>query len=431
MIIALAAVQADFRQFEWLSNKGPTFDLKLEAGLPIKVETDDLIGLRKATRGPTTGAYQVVLAKYPQKIFRSITQDQINEFIHHMKPFVGIPDKPEKTGVRQGQLRKQHLETGDKLTAQFYVAPSKPRETDSYDRNNYQWREMVRTVNVTTKHHGTTRSSLREGDVIGLRYLRKSHGGYVLMPDGERINISHEVYEKITLDSDIKPSADQQRGIVDLNELMQSLPKRPRRPAIRIPKPIKIPRVKESQHSDHFIDRAKPLVSDYHYKDIEEELDFEPEDEDDLLNPPDDFEPEDLEETVNTKGKPAITPLEDEEDFEEEDDPEMDFHHDEEVDEETGEPIPDDEAIYAEEGTVLAAKDGTEWIVVSIDEQGMTDVLAMYAEGHKTLRHYKVPAGEDLRQMKSVTYVKTLTGKALEKVLEKAADLDLTAGKRL
>jgi transposase-like protein len=436
MIIALAAVQADFKQFEWMSNKGPMFELKLDADLPLKVETDDLIGLRKATRGPTAGAYQVVLAKYPQKIFRSIKQEKIDEFIKHLKPYQGIPEKPAKTGQRQGQLRKQHLETGDKQTAQYFVARGTINEAVSYDRANYQWRKMVRTVNVVTKHHGTTRSSLHDGDVVGLRYMRKSHGGYVIMQNGERVNIDHDVYEKITLNSDILPSAQQQRGLVDLKDLIATLPKRARRPQIRIPKEIKpgrvkIPMVKESQHDpDKFVDRTKPLVSDFHYKDLEEEMDFDEEEEDNLLNPPDEFEMEDLD-TVNTQGKPAITPLEDEDEFDEEDDPEMDFHQDHDIDEETGEELPEPDAILAEEGVVLASKDGTEWTVVSIEPTGMTDVLVMFNADKKSLRHYKVPAGEDLRSMKSVTYVKTIKGKALDKVMEQAADLDLTAGKRL
>jgi hypothetical protein len=437
MIIALAAVQADFKQFEWMSNKGPMFELKLDADLPLKVETDDLIGLRKATRGPTAGAYQVVLAKYPQKIFRSIKQEKIDEFIKHLKPFQGIPEKPAKTGQRQGQLRKQHLETGDKQTAQYFVARGNINEASSYDRANYQWRKMVRVVNVTTKLHGTTRASLREDDTIGIRYLRKSHGGYVLMPDGERVNIDHDTYEKITLNSDILPSAQQQRGLVDLKDLLATLPKRARRPQIRIPKPlvpgkVKIPKVRESQHDpDKFVDRTKPLVSDFHYKDLEEEMDFDEDEEENLMNPPDDdFEMEDLD-TVNTTGKPAITPLEEEDDFDEEDDPEMDFHQDHDIDEETGEELPEPDAILAEEGVVLAAKDGVEWTVVSIEPAGMTDILALFNADKKSLRHYKIPAGEDLRNMKSVTYVKTISGKALDKVMEQAADHDMTAGKRL
>ena len=430
MIITIAASPADFKQFEWMYNAGKAFKLQLD-DTPVTVEPDDLMGFRKATRGPTAGAYQVVLAKYPQKIYRSIKQQQIDKFIKQFKDYTGIPEAPKKTGARHSYMRKNQLEN-DRQESQFWVSPKKPRETDSYDRDDYQWRKVMHVTNVTTKHYGTTRSSLRDGDVVGLRYLRKSHGGYVIMPNGERVLISHDVYEQITNNTDIMPRAQQLTGIVDFNELEKTLPKRAaRRIKIpRLPKPHEErPSTTGDAESAKHAQRNKQLTTTFDYKDIDEEFDFEPEEEEEILNPPVEQEDFELEDTVNNGEEPSITSLEDE-DFEEEDDPEMDYHKDQEVDED-GEPVEDENSVLAQEGLTLITRDNKEWVIVGVEEQGMSDSLMLYNADSKALRHYKIHAGEDLRNVKSVRVGRMLEGDELDKVLEKASDLEMTPGKRL
>ncbi|AFH14609.1 hypothetical protein LU11_gp078 [Pseudomonas phage Lu11] len=425
MIISLAAAAADFKQFEWMYNAGKSFKLDLD-GTPVTVDPDDLIGFRKATRGPTTGAYQVVLAKYPQKVYRAIKEETIKEFIHQFKDYTGTPDKPKKEGQRYSPMRKAKL-ANDKLESQFWVAPKSPRETDSYDRADYQWRRVMRTTPVYTKTHKASRKPLHEGDVIGMRYSRKSHGGYLILPTEERINISHDLYETITNNSDIQHAAQQQKGIVTFADIDSKVERPSRR--IRIPKKYNVEKEHVGKTSDGTSDsdhaaRIKPLVSTYDYVDMDEEFDFEDEEEEELLNPTPDVEDEELEyyddNTVNNE----------EEDDEIEDDPEMDYHKDQEVDEE-GEIVDDPESVMAHEGLVLTTKKGDEWVVVSIEENGLTDILLLYNEESKALRHYNVPAMEDLRNMKSVTPGRTLVGEELDKVMTKAADLEMSAGKRL
>lgn len=432
MIIGLAAAQADFKVFEWFSNAGPDFQLKLAGHPAIPVEPDDLIGLKKTTRGPTAGLYQVVLAKYPQLIFRSIKQHEIDSFYKHLKPFAGIPEKPNnKTATgRQSLVRRDVLSKSDKQSSQFYVAPNSPREVGGYDKNDYQWREVVRPITVFSKTHGAMRNTIKAKDIIGMRYLRKSHGGYIITPEGERIMISHDMYEEITLNSDILPRARQEKGIVDLADIAKHLPKGTRIRMPRIPKTpiVKTPRSKESGSvvDRPFHEKNKPLVSQFDYKEFDAAFDFENEDEEELLNPPDEFEMED-DETVNSQGAPAL-----ETDVgEEEDDPEMDHLLDEEHDEETGEPIEDTDAVYAEEGLVLKTKAGAEWIVVGVEEEGLSDNLLLYDVENKALRHYRVPAGEDLRNMKTVTPDRVMSGPKFDKIREEAAERDLTAGKRI
>lgn len=431
MIISLAAAEADFKTFKWYSAK-QSFKMHL-SDTPLTVQQDDLVGVRKTTRGPTAGSYQVVLAKYPQLVHRSVPESEIEKFEKHLKEFEGIPEKPKKTaGSRMAPINKRVLEQSDKQTSQFFKPSSAPREEGQYDKENYQWRKIVHPVRIDTKL-GKVKTSLRLNDKIGMRYMQKSHGGFIILPNGERVQISHETYEQVTLNSDIVPSSEQERGIVDLKDVKKNAPN----VRIRLPKAYAPPKIKEHKEGDtpqaklpgDTVSRHKELVSKFHYNDLDDDFEFTPEEEEELFEPEEEFE-EEPEETVKGKGKPA---KEEEEPFppEEEDHPEMDYQQDEPFDPETGEPIEDDEAIYAHEGLVLTNKNHEEWVVVSVEEAGLTDVLFLYNEKQNVVRHYKFPAGDDLRNSKTVTVTGSITGKKLERLQEKAADLDITAGKRI
>lgn len=438
MIIAIAVSQADFSQFQWYSNSGK--DITLDYGGKHLVATkDDLIGLRVSTSNNARGTFQIVFAKYPQIIFRSISPDVVAKFKKQLKEYKGIPEKPAKTGKRQAKITSAigPASDSDKMLAQFYRSPNKPRESGSYDKEDYQWRKVVHGGDViSTKHSGTARSVLKRDDVIGLRYLRKSHGGYIILPTGERVMIDHTLYEKITNNTDILPKSFQERGIVDLKDIKANLPKgtKIRMPRLLPPKPIK-EKDGGAEGYDHFHGKhAKNLVSKFDYKEVDEEFDFEPEEEENLLNPPSEdseFEEEALD-TVNS-GKGSVDDDFDAEfeDEEEDGDPETDFHHDIEVDEETGEPVEDEDAIYAHEGLILKTKDGEDWVVMHIEEAGLSDVLVMYSERAKAVRHYKVPTGEDMRNMRTVTVGGSISGKRLLKMQEDSAQIEMKAGKRL
>ena len=405
MMISLAAAQADFTKFNWYSAKAE-FTLKLDAQHPLKVAVDDLIGLNKATRGPTAGKYQVVLAKYPQLTFRAIDPSKITQFADKLKPYKGIPEKPEKTGVRQKRLVKASIGKDDKLNAQFFKAPSAPKEHNGYDRNDYQWRELVRSTVIKTRHLGKARATLQKGEIIGMRYLRKSHGGYVIMPNEERIMIDHDLYENLTKDTNILPHADQRKGLVAWDALAAKLPNARVRP-----QKYKVPMVDKEGNPipiKTFVEENKPLVSEFDYTDLNDEdfeFDDEEADESEL-----EFDSEDTQETVNH--------------------PEDDHAHDVAYDEE-GEEVDDDEAIYAKEGRVLISKDNSEWVIVAVEESGLSDNLLLYSEEQNKVRHYKVPAGEDLRELKAVTVGGKVKRAKLEKLTQRALELAPEMGKRM
>lgn len=379
MIIAIAAAPADFEQFQWYSNSGPEF--KFDPGNNqhiMKVAKDDLIGLKKTVSGPTAGRYQIVLAKYPHLIFRSIKPEVIEKAMKHFKEYKGVPIKPEKTGQRHSRVKIKGADVHDKQTALKYKPEKLPKEEGQYDKADYQWREVVNgPIPISTMHHKKTRTPLKKGDIVGVRFWTPARGGFVLLPSGERVNISEATYENITSGATILPSARQQVGIVVLQDIAHLLPKRSR---ISKPKPEKVLEWeddedeealdKQAKRGKNFLTQHKDLVSDFEYEDDDDEDDFE-EDDDDF----DEFEEEDDDEDSET----------DEES--EEDDSEENVN------------TQDDDIEYVEEGMILQLANGKKLTVAAIEEMEVSDMLYLYDMDTGDIRKQAIPSGIDVRKL--------------------------------
>src|SRR5690606_6646844 len=344
----------------------------------------------------TAGAYQVVLAKYPQLVFRSVPQAKINAFFKKLKPYKGTPEPPAKEGKRHQRVTSSRLEQSDRLTAKYFKPEKTPRELSSYDRSNYQWREVEHAIKVETKDYRKSRPTLQKGDKIGVRYTRPSLGGYVILPSGERIQVSHDLYTEIVEKAHVMPRARQMQGVVEFSDLLPTLP---RGASIRINRPT------ARKARDHIADVKHgkpvpmhgPLVSDFEYKDIDADIDF------------DDDEDEDFE-------------FEQEEDEDDEEQHVEDDHADDVDYDDDGHPVEDEEAIYAEPGLQLKDRGGRVWVVLHSEQDGLKDTLTLFSRDKQEIRTYKVPAGEDLRTLKSVEVVGKLDEAELETVFQEASD---------
>lgn len=370
MMISISAASVDFAEFSWYTNKGEPFVFDPGNGqVALKVDTGDWIGLKKTTRGPTAGQYQAILQKYPHKIYRSIVPAAIEKHLDDLKPYNGIPPRPEKSGKRYTKVKIKGAGDHDKQTAEKYKPVKAPKEEGEYDKSNYQWRKVVNgPLPVVTHHYGKPRPHLKNGDVIGLRFMTTVKGGFIIMPSGERVNISEAIYDNITAGTRILPHAEQQVGVVVLEDIKHLLPKHARiRPARRVKKESEselefeedddseIDEKAQARRGRNFIAKHNELVSDFEY--IEDDtLDYEDDDEDEQ-------------------------PLEYEED---EDDEE--------------ENVKDEEFQGFEEGMILQALNGAEFVIAAIEETGMSDTLFLYDRNHGNIKFTKVPIGLDIRQ---------------------------------
>lgn len=398
MIISLAA-SADFEQFQWYSNHGASFvfDSGNSDQHKMKVDKDDLIGLKKTVSGPTAGRYQVVLAKAPHIIFRSVKPELIEKHLAKLKKYTGVPIKPEKAGQRHARVKIKGADAHDKQTALKYKPEKLPKEVGQYDKADYQWREVVYgPIPISTMLHKKVRSPLKTGDIVGVRFWTSARGGFVLLPSGERVNISEATYENITSGATILPSARQQVGIVVLADIAKQLPPRAR---ITKPKPAKPEKELEfeddddddAEHESHkqgrrgkaFLDQHKDIVSDFEYEDDDDDDDFEDDDEEDL-----EFEDDD-----------------------EEDAPE------ENVNTEEG----DEDTLYAEEGMILQLANGKQVIIIGIEEKEVSDLLYMYDRELDSIRTAPVPTGADMRKLPRVKLVGHIPQAELENIKRRTA----------
>lgn len=189
----------------------------------LTIKPNALIGLKQAVRGPGAGNYQVVLAEAPHVLFRNVPYDRIQKLSQKMEKHKG--PKPVKA-VPEGRKRAVRVtikekSTSDKLKDDLFKPTGTINERTVYDKENYQWRKVVSKtpIRIVTLKQGRSRSSISEGDIVGVRYMTKARGGFVILPNGLRVNISHDSYMEIVNNARILPARQQQKGIVLISEV--------------------------------------------------------------------------------------------------------------------------------------------------------------------------------------------------------------------
>jgi len=238
----IAEAKVDPKLFSWFTFNGPKAiklgrDQEFNQKHPLQVRPGELVGLKKATRGPGAGNYQVLLGHAVHVVFRNVPQKMIDKLVDHLKPHKGTP--PEHGQLQEGQKRNRKVQIRDKIESDkqrddFYRPTGAVREHSTYDRLNYQWRKVVHAgTPIKSLKQGRSKYSLQQDDIVGVRYMTKARGGFIILPNGQRVNISHDTYEAVVGSTRILPSSKQQKGIVIIADVKAALPKQTR---IRKPK---------------------------------------------------------------------------------------------------------------------------------------------------------------------------------------------------
>lgn len=389
MYMSLAGPAVDFHKFEWYANNTKqSITINFDDKVPVQLQPDDLVGINRITKGAHIGSYQVVLARYPQRVFRAVPATSVSTLQKSLIPINFVPEKPAAQGIRRTKITHQKVKQSDRLTADYYKSRPHIVETDGVDREDYQWRRIVRPVRVNSRHTKKILVKLEQDDKVGLRFIQPAHGGFILLPDGRRVALSFEDYTKVVQNSDILSRSEQLDGLFYPDSgPVSSRPLKEKVSRKRV--------VTGSRNPDLY----KELKSRYDYNNLDDdELDFEPEDEvheeimqhaEDILSNPDEEESAD--------------------EFEPE--------------------IPED-GLMAAVGQVFEDKHAKQWTVVHIEPQDLVDVLYLY-DGKNSVRHYKVHAGIDMSTLKPLTYVKTLNEEQIEQVIEKAGNIDPQIGEKM
>lgn len=199
----------------------------------LQIKPQNIIGFKKVARGPGAGNYQVVLGHAPHVLFRNVPFNMIEKLQDRLEKYKGKnPTHPELDAGRKRAPRvviEERIKS-DKQKDDFYKPNGTINERTSYDRENYQWRKVIsnKPIKIVTLKQGRSRSSIAEGDVIGLRYMTKARGGFIILPTGARVNISHDNFEEIVNSTRILPASRQQRGIVLVADVKSVLGKQDR-----------------------------------------------------------------------------------------------------------------------------------------------------------------------------------------------------------
>ncbi|AGS82092.1 hypothetical protein O152_gp269 [Pseudomonas phage PaBG] len=283
LMIAEAKVK-DLATMSWFTYTGEKAiklgtDKQFNQKHPLVVRPGELVGLKKAARGPGAGNYQVVLGHAVHVLFRNVTQKMIDKIEGKLKPYKGKP--PEHGQLQEGKkrttkVRIREKETSDKLVADLFKPEGPVRENATYNRENYQWRRVVHAgVAVKSLKQGRSKYSTQEGDVVGMRYMTKARGGFIILPNMQRVNIDHDTYMKLIESTRIQPSSKQQKGIVILADVKATLPKETRNRKKKEPEPdVRIQRGEPEKTAGRRMQRdIKGFTHDHDIPDVDIEDD--------------------------------------------------------------------------------------------------------------------------------------------------------------
>lgn len=240
---AEAAVK-DLESMTWYTFNGPKpvklgIDKQFNQKHPLVVRPGELVALKTATRGPGVGNYRVVLGHAIHVLFRNVPQKMIDKIANDLKKYKGkIPTHdvvPEGEVKRRAtKIRIRDRVESDKQTDDLFKPTGTVRETSTYNRENYQWRKVIHGgVPVKSLKQGRSKYSTQPDEVIGLRYMTKARGGFVILPNDQRVNIDHDTYMKLVESTRILPTSKQQKGLVIVADIKATMPKQTR---VRKPK---------------------------------------------------------------------------------------------------------------------------------------------------------------------------------------------------
>ena len=226
-----AAVEFDPADYIWRRYKGTrrkTYKKKHHIH-DVVLEDGDIYGIRQ-TRSRTP-SYQMRLLKEQNIPYRNFTQKEIEALDKVSRAYTG---KIIVEGVQEGRQRRNRKLTPESITEpnrlkDVMFSPRKvPKETLVVDKSYYQWRKMSSgstPIKITAKKSGKVICVISAGDIVGLRFVKPSFGGYIILPDGQRRQIHSDTYAAIIEAAKILPTRYQRTGLIDVKEVKQVVKK--------------------------------------------------------------------------------------------------------------------------------------------------------------------------------------------------------------
>ncbi len=83
---------------------------------------------------------------------------------------------------------------------------------------NYQWRIVPQQMQLL---HSKGREVFQKGDLIGLRFVRPSRGGFVVNREGLWLKVDADAYDELVTDTDLLPIQDWPNGFVDPDAMLE------------------------------------------------------------------------------------------------------------------------------------------------------------------------------------------------------------------
>lgn len=248
----------------------------------LTLSKGDVYGVRSSR---LVGKYQAVKRDMSHVLFRNIPEASIDKLLDKSKKYRGAqivhPSNEGRKRAAKVSIKSIEAKMPNRLVDEYF-SPKNITERTSYDRQDYQWRKVSQQVKIVTKKMGKARKPVEAGDMIGMRFVTTAKGGYIIMPNQERVNIPTEVYKAIVESSRILPRTEQLHGTVDMLAIKDTiLADRPEQRRANVKRRVggdAMGNLRRRLAND-------PILGDDEHDDFEEETDADAELLKDMLSP--------------------------------------------------------------------------------------------------------------------------------------------------
>ena len=223
MMVSLSA-DHDLSEFDWYTfNGAKTITLKgYNQRHDFRLEKGDVYGVRSTRQ---LGKMQLLKQDATHVLFRNVEESKVDKLIDVSKAYKGKVAHPELGDRKRAPkiaIKSTELKIANRMSDQYF-SPKNVIERTSYDRQDYQWRSIGKQIRIKTLKMGKARKALELGDVVGIRYLTVAKGGYIIMPNQERVNIPTEIYKEIVENSRILTRSEQKSGTINMLDIKETV----------------------------------------------------------------------------------------------------------------------------------------------------------------------------------------------------------------
>lgn len=213
---SISATKEEAKAFSWYSFTGTKTEEVMQRTHKRKIAKGQVFGLRPAKGDKFYLIFpDMVHVDFPieTKLGNSLVKRSTK--LRKAPKLSDSKDGAKAKGIKSAmrQIMKSQFDS-----PRFMPKNVKNEKESGYNFSSYQWRQVV-AIKVKV-NHSKGQEYLHRFDKIGMRFLKESRGGIIIRPDGLRIMVSTEEYDRLVQETPVLPIKEWPNGILTKEDVL-------------------------------------------------------------------------------------------------------------------------------------------------------------------------------------------------------------------